>query len=308
MNLLFVTKDWRHGIEKNTVYLANALKRLIDFTEWNEPGDINDIVRALPRKPDFILLNDLRPTRCQPISGLDRLRLPFGIIMHDLHYRPDERKAFIRDNNIRHLFVHYRSYFMEHYPEFTDRMIWFPHWVDTDVFQDYGQNKSCDFLLMGCTDDYVYPLRSLILSQMEHLPGFVYHPHPGYEINRYSEAEHIVGARYAKEINKAKIFLTDNSIYRNMLIKYFEIPACNTLLLAPDSADARDLGFVPGGNYINIDETDFYEKAVYYAHHFDTVGRKIARRGYEMVRERHSVKQRARQLINKIERILQNGS
>lgn len=304
MNLLFVTKDWRQGIEKNTVYLANELKKLVNLTQWYEPGDINDIVQALPQKPDFVLLGDLRPTRCPPISGLDRFRLPFGIIMHDLHYKTDERKAFIHDNNIRHLFVHYRSYFLQHYPEFADRMIWFPHWVNTNVFRDDRQEKSYDYLLMGCVDAHIYPLRTLILEHMQQLPGFVYHPHPGYDVGSYNEAVHIVGRRYAKEISKAKIFLTDDSIYHKMLIKYFEVPACNTLLLAPDSTDARDLGFLPGGNFINIDANDFYEKALYYAQHYDSVGSKIAHRGYEMVRERHSAKKRAQQLIAHIENII----
>lgn len=307
MKFLFVTKDWSHGIEKNTVYLARALERLTQYMEWHEPGGLREIVRRLPQRPDFILLNDMRPTRCPHVTGVGRVDIPLGVIMHDLNFQPQARKAFIRDNDIRHLFVHYRAHFRAHYAEFEDRMIWLPHWVNTEVFTDYALPKSCDYLLMGCVDPHTYPLRARMLERMRNEPGFVYHPHPGYHHGAYSEAAHIVGRRYAREINRAKIFLTDSSVYGYTFMKYFEVPACNTLLLAPDSPDARALGFVPSENFVDITEDDFLEKARYYARNYETAGRRIARRGYEMVRQRHSVERRAAQLVEAVEKILKDG-
>lgn len=304
MKLLFITKDWRQGIERNTVSLSAALGRLAELTEWHEDGDIHDIVGALPQKPDFILLNDLRPTRCPEITGLDRLRIPFGAIVHDLNYRPDRRKAFIADNNVRHLFVHYRDIFLRDYAEFANRMIWLPHWVDTGIFRDYGQPKSYEFLLMGCVEPSIYPLRARILETLHGERGFVHHPHPGYGAPAYTEDRYIVGSRYAKEINKAKLFLTDGAVFSYLVMKYFEVPACNTLLLAPYSKDAADAGFVPGVNFVDIDEYSFADKARYYAAHYDTAGKSIAQRGYELVRSRHSAGRRAAELAAHIKRIL----
>lgn len=300
INFLFVTKDWRNGIEKNTVYLAECLKKLTNFMEWSAPGDINDIIKKLPYKPDFILLNDLRPTRCPEITGLDRLKIPFGIIMHDLNYDPAKRKAFIKDNNIRHLFVHYRDRFYKDYYEFKDRMIWFPHWVNTKVFKDYHLPKEYSYLMMGCMWKGTYPLRAKMLETMKDLPGFKYHQHPGYEQKDYKESEFIVGARYAKEINKAKLFLTDNSIYQYTFMKYFEAAACNTLLVAPNSQEVMDLGFVPSVHFIEVDENSFLDKAKYYAKNYEKFGQMIALNGFEMVREKHSVEIRAKQLMKKI--------
>lgn len=307
MKLLFVTKDWSQGIEKNTVYFSQALSRHMMVMEWNEPGDLKEIVNKQPYKPDFILLNDMRATRCPQITGIKSVDIPVGIIMHDLNHLPEERKAFIRENNIRYLFVHYRSFFHRHYSEFSKRMIWLPHWVNTEVFKDYGLPKSYDYLLMGCINQDIYPLRSTILERMQSLRGFMHHPHPGYHYGKYNENDFIVGQRYAKEINKAKLFLTDDSIYHNTFMKYFEVPACNTLLLASNSEDAKDLGFIPSINFVEISEQDFFENARYYAQNYETVGRQIARSGYEMVRSRHSVELRAKQFADAAHDILKRG-
>lgn len=304
IKLLFVTKDWSHGIEKNTLYLGQALSKLTHYMEWHEPGDINDIVKKLPYRPDFILLNDLRSTRCPEITGIDSMKIPLGIIMHDTNYAPDMRRAFIYRNNIRYLFVHYRENFIQLYPDLIGRMIWFPHWVNTAVFRDYYLPKIYDYLIMGCISEGTYPLRARMLDVMSKEPGFMHHPHPGYDQGVYSEDKFIVGRRYAQEINRAKLFLTDNSIFHHLFMKYFEVPACNTLLLAPHSTDAAALGFIPSVNFVDINENDFLEKARYYAVNFNTSGRQIARRGYDLVRRNHNVDVRARQFLAHVESIL----
>ncbi len=306
LKFLFITKDWKNGIEKNTVYLARQLKTLTQYMEWHEPGDISEIIKQLPAGPDFILLNDLRPTRCPEITGLKNIDIPLGIIMHDLNHYPEKRKAFIEDNNIRYLFVHYRNAFLKKFPEFKDRMIWFPHYINTEVFKDYGLNKTCTYLMMGCIEPVNYPLRVRMLETMKSMDGFVCHPHPGYFKPAYPESEYIVGQRYAREINRAKIFLTDDSIYHYTLMKYFEVPACNTLLLAPASGETADLGFIPSVNYVSVNENNFLESAKYYADNYDAEGSAIAQRGFELVRSRHTVVHRARQLVAKAEEIV-NG-
>ncbi len=304
MKFLFITKDWNNGIEKNTVYLANQLSECTQYMEWNKPGDIRSILDKLPFKPDFILLNDFRSTRCPEITGLKNLKIPFGIIIHDLSYKPKQRKSFIIDNNIKHLFVHYKDSFINNYSEFKDRMIWFPHYVNTDVFKDYKLPKSYDYLMMGCMNRDIYPLRAQMLNTMNDLPGFKYHEHPGYGKSTYTEKNNIVGKRYAKEINRSKIFLTDNSIYHYPLMKYFEVLACNTLLLAPYSKEIAQLGFIPSVNFVEVNEKTYLEKAKYYLDNYDSIGKKIAKKGFEMVNKNHSVVHRSSQFIKKIEEII----
>ncbi|MCL6547536.1 MAG: glycosyltransferase [Alicyclobacillus sp.] len=186
----------------------------------------------------------------------------------------------------------------------SNLMRWLPHWANTEVYRDYGLPKDIDLLLMGATTGWVYPLRLRMLETLSGRAGFVHHPHPGYQ--RFSPAEReqvYIGERYAREINRAKIFLTCDSVFHYPLMKYFEVPACNTLLFAPGSREVEDLGFIPGQHFVAIDEHDFLDKIDYYLAHPDERDR-IARQGCELVHARHSLAVRARELVHMIEDIL----
>ena len=80
--------------------------------------------------------------------------------------------------------------------------------------------------------------------------------------------------------------------------------ACNTLLLASCTKEIKDLGFIPGVHFIEINEDNFMRKANYHLRNYDTLGKKIALNGYKMVRQKHSVQVRAKQLLDHIEVIL----
>ncbi|EOR22083.1 hypothetical protein A499_19878 [Niallia nealsonii AAU1] len=302
--ILFITKNWENGIERNTYYLTKELKKYVDIRIWEEDGNISETLQKMDFQPDFILVNDLRPTRSPKVTGLKECNIPFGIIMHDLTYQMDQRRAFIRENNVKYIFTHYRDTFLEWYPEFKDKMIWFPHYVNIDVFKDFNQQKTIDYLMMGAVHPTIYPLRQKILDEMKHLPNFIYHAHPGYFHKQYDEKSFKVASSFAQEINKAKMFFTCDSIYHYPVMKYYETLACNTLLLASCTKEIKDLGFIPGVHFIEINEDNFMRKANYHLRNYDTLGKKIALNGYKMVRQKHSVQVRAKQLLDHIEVIL----
>ena len=307
IKLLFITRDFEHYVERNVHYFALELAQRTDLLLWFEEGNIHEILGKLPERPDFILLNDLKDTRCPKITGLETLDVPFGIIVHDLHVDVPKRRTFMKETNIQHIFTIYRNAFLRTFPEFRDRMLWLPHFVNTELFKDYGLPKDIDWLMMGRVT-YYYPLREKILRTMKGRPGFVHHPHPGYRNikSQGEKAEVFVGEDYSKEINRAKLFLTCDSSLHYPLIKYYEVPACNTLLLAPNIGELRDLGFQPGVHFVEIDRYNFVEKAEYYLHH-EEERLKIAAEGHQMVHERHSVQKRADEFVQMVEGILGRG-
>ncbi len=277
----------------------------MDIKLWHEPGCIHEILSTIPDSPDFILLNDLKETRCPEISGLSSVTIPFGIIMHDIHYKVENRKRFILENNVQYIFSIYRDAFYRRFPEYKQRMRWLPHFVNTELFKDYGQPKEIDWLMMGKMASY-YPLREKMYRMMRDKAGFVYHGHPGYRNIREKE-EIFVGEKYAKEINRAKMFLTCDSRLHYPIIKYFEVTASKTLLLAPASKELRDLGFRPGIHYVAINSKNFIEKAEYYLTH-EKERHQITENGYQMVRKKHSAPVRAQQLVEEIEKIIDQHS
>lgn len=303
IKLLFITVDFQSYTERNTYYLCQELSKICDLVVWHDPGNITSILSQIPFKPDFILLNDFKETRCPQISGLPGLKIPFGIIMHDIHYKAAKRMEFISKNKVRFIFSIYRDAFKRRFPKYSRKMHWLPHFVNTDIFKDYGLTRDINWLMMGKMA-YYYPLRVRVYQKMRDKPGFVYHSHPGYRnINDDQELEVFVGESYAREISRAKMFLTCDSMFHYPLIKYYEVLACKTLLLAPSSKELRDLGFIPGVHFVAVNRSNFMQKANYYLKH-ETERLRIAEAGYEMVRSKHSCEIRAAQLIELIRDIV----
>ncbi|MGK9183781.1 glycosyltransferase [Priestia filamentosa] len=303
LNLLLITKDFSQWVHSEPFYLQSELSKISNLSVWNESGDILNILDEINFKPDFILIY-LFKTGAPEITGLNTLNIPYGIYLEDLHHYPDKINEALKHENVKHIFTCYRDTFPQYYPEFCDKVQWLPHHVNTEIFKDYQKEKDIDILLMGATNSYYYPLRYKILLSYINKPNFVYHPHPGYKDISKDELNNVfVKERYAQEINRAKIFFTCNSIYKYTILKYFEVLACNTLLLAPSSDEILDLGLKPGIHFVEINENNFVEKAEYYLVH-DKEREEISKNGFELAHKKHSTSQRAQQLIQMIHQIL----
>ena len=301
IKILFLTNDFSNYISRNIHYFAQELSKVSDLIVYSNPGDINSILKTIRFKPDFILINSTMPDNCPTITELSSINIPLGMIMTDLHFTVVEQKRFIIENNIKFLFSNCRDAFRSFYPEFLDRAYWLPHFVNIDIFKDYKLQKDIDYLMMGNISSKQYGFRRHMVDTMNQEPGFVFHPHPGYK--DADDEKDYVGERYAREINRSKIFLTEDSDYHYPVKKYYEVTACKTLLLAPESPELKDLGFISGVNFISINQNDFLQKARYYLLH-ENEREEIAQRGYEMVHARHSAEKRISQFINTLQEIL----
>lgn len=302
MRLFVSTGDFSHWHSRGFHYLLGELTKITELSVSFNSGKIQDILASEPVQPDFVLINEYGETNSPRLSGLDSLDIPWAPYLYDLHHKIDERKAALERDNVQHVFSHYRDKFYEWYPDFWDKMLWLPLHACTDVFKDYKLEKSIDYLLMGAVHERIYPLRWEMARIMKGEPGFVHHPHAGYR-NFAEDEDALVGEKYAREINRARIFFTCDSIYQYPVAKYFEVLACNTLLLASSSRELRDLGFIPGVHYVAVNQSNFKEKARYYRDH-ELERKAIAQRGHEMVMAQHSTTCRARQLVSMIAAIL----
>ncbi|ANC76675.1 hypothetical protein ABE65_007620 [Fictibacillus phosphorivorans] len=304
LNILFITKDTSRFIEKSSFHLFQQLQRDVNVEVWSEHASVQYILSHVQRKPDFILFNDIHKNYSPFISGLESLEIPSGMIVHDLHYNPRLRERIMKLDCFKVLFPHYKEAFIKTFPSLEEKMHWFPHHVNEDVFKDYQLMKETDLLMVGANYPHLYPLRAQIMKEMKTLPGIKTFKHPGYrDIQKY-ETDIISGIEYAKEINAAKLFVTCDSIYHYPLLKYFEVLASNTLLLAPGSPELQSLGFINGQTFVEINNNNYQEKIHYYLSQ-DEERTAIAKQGYEMVHKNHTSRVRAKELINKIQTILE---
>lgn len=221
----------------------------------------------------------------------------------DVHHYFKQRQKDLQKDNVKHIFSYYRDNFVAFYPKLKDRMIWLPYHVNTKVFRDYKFEKTIDMLMMGDISKQLYPLRNKIYHTLKADHRFVYHEHPGYRNFDDNEENVFVGLNYAKEINRAKIFFTCDSVFNYPVSKYYQVLASNTLLLASESNELKDLGFVDGENFIAITEHNFVGKANYYLNN-EPERLRIAKNGYEMVHQKHTTSMRAQQLVDHIKKII----
>ena len=108
---------------------------------------------------------------------------------------------------------------------------------------------------------------------------------------------------YVSLINRSKIFVTSNNIYKVMSMKYTEAMACGTFVLADAPEGFTEQGFVDGEHLVLYDGIqDLKEKVFYYLDH-DHEGERerIAESGMKFVQSRHTNRLRVKYLSHVIE-------
>ena len=309
LNILYFTFDWSSYTYKPDHYFKQILAIQPDvhvhFTE--QGGYLPEIIRKLDFTPDFIYIDNFTHNRrinTLP-TGLNEVNIPKGILLHDVQRRKNAFRSYLLSNDMDLIFVHYRDAFLKYFPELRNRLRWMPNHVYKQIFHKYKVKKTIDYLMMGRVND-LYPLRKEIVSRHHKLKGLIVHEHPGYKSFTNKEKDSLLlDEKYAKEICRAKMFLTCGSRYDFAVGKYFEVPACGTLLLASNFSELTDLGFKDKKNFISINKRNFVKKAKYYLEHEDERN-EICRKGYKLVNSRHLTDIRVREFVNELWNFLGN--
>lgn len=304
MKLLFITKNMENYVEKSSFYLAEVLKQKVDLTVWHDHGDIKEILSVLPEQPDFILLNDFKPDYCPFIRNLRTSSIPYGAMVHDLKYKTKQRKKWLAQEKVEHIFSVYKRPFQALFPEFVDKMHWLPHHVPADVFYDRGKNRPVNWLLAGAVIQHIYPMRTAFQNILRNEKGFINLKHPGYRNIDPSELSYMTGTQYAGELNRAKMLVTCDSIEHFALLKYFEASACGTLILGTENDELNELGFKDGITIVKVDPSTIREKAYYYLNNH-TSREEIIQRAKQLIEEKHTTEIRTDELLKQISLILE---
>lgn len=298
-----MTRDDQTYTVPASYYFIQELQKITELHVSHKSGNIQKILHDIQFEPDFIFFNDYLENGSPIVTGLKDLSLPFAVGLHDLHFQRPLRKTMIEKENIQHVFTFYRDKFLQWYPEFASLMHWLPHHAHEEIYKDYKLKKDISILLTGSVLEDFYPLRAMMQMRLKNRDDFVHYPHPGYRKILKGEKNVFVGENYAKELNRSKIVLTCDSVFKYPLMKYFEITACNALLIASYSKELGDLGFIPGVNFVAIDELCFEEQIDYYLNH-EKERKTIAHNGMMLTKKRHTTKIRAAEFLSKIKAIL----
>lgn len=321
--LILIKKFWVYPKHQPKIDLFRALEKYADVYYWYKNGDIKDILKTINVQPDFIFHYDIawHYGLAPKIEGLENIDIPKGCFVIDLHWKQEQRIRYIEKSKIDIIFSATKHPFLNVFPQYKSKLCWLPWAINSNIMKDWGMKKDIDFLLMGLV--YVnknsrgkfplprkipakgrYAFRDAVFEKMKNNPGFVFHPHPGHRVTKSDLL--IVGKQYAKELNRSKIFFTCGSRNKSgavAVLKFFEAPACKTLLLAEPNKDIEELGFVDGENYVSCTVDNVVDKAMYYSLN-QKERERITVNGYQFIHQHHTNQIRAKQMIRQIKAVL----
>ncbi|MFS0824114.1 glycosyltransferase [Bacillus sp. 1P02SD] len=321
LKILILVRPFWHKFPIHKVFFdtIQTIGKFADVRYWYHNGDIYDIIHELNFKPDFILHYDIAwgSVLSPSISGLDQINIPKGCFVIDTHFNTAIRRKYFDQNKTDLIFSVTKASFLRTFPEYKEKFRWLPFAINPEVFKDWHINKEIDYLLMGAVNDPegktpnlsktgkgIYPFREEVLVKMRGEEGFVFHPHPG--LHGKEEMGTFINKDYAKELNRSKTFFTCGSRREYPVLKFFEAPACKTLLLAEPVPDILDLGFEDGVNFVACNKVNVHEKALYYIKN-DEERQRITENGYSFIHNHHTNDVRAQELVAYIKSYIDVG-
>ena len=216
----------RHAIGAIKRYPGNNLK--ISGPGWDDFDGARNVERRF--KPDLVMW--YKPLE---IKGYSNVKSPKCIQYNEM-WDKKWTAAEIMESRSRLVICHHYNDIARYNkilpPKFN--LVHNPHCGEIRIFKDYGLPKDIDVLHIGILSKKIYPLREKFVKEVQPILkkkgyGFQQFKHPGYKLNSLKKIErHTI--QYARAINRAKIVVSDASIYNYALAKYVEVPLCNSAL------------------------------------------------------------------------------
>jgi len=242
---------------------------------------------------DFIICANLFAFNNEDWSKID---IPKAALLEDQHGENNKRLVddMIKDNWI----VLHRYKLKKFHTDLSDHVkcIWFPHSVNIKKFRDFKQRKRYDILQTGALYK-VYETRHFIKNIFRNDPRYKIIPRP----KENDKNAWPVGREYSKELNKAYLNVCCGSIYEYPIMKYFEIPASGSVIFSDWFDELKDLGFKPYENMIVIDKKNVKNQVKLLLENKKRL-LEIAENGYNLIHEKHTTNQRAKDLVNIIKK------
>jgi spore maturation protein CgeB len=235
-------------------------------------------------------------------DNLKYLRCPKAMVIEDNHdVVPKWQVLKGADKGVEILFHRGNESFHRFHPEARDmyRCIWLPFAVNTKIFKPSNGKKN-GVLHVGQVGQKHYPLRVRLINELADKPWFTRVVRPSESIEK--KYKWPVREEYAELISQAWICVTCGSRYDAAVQKFFEIPACGTVLMSNWFKDLKTLGFENGKSMVAYQEP-IAEQIEVMLEDPQRLER-IAKRGYDLMHQKHTMEIRAKQFVDQVKRVI----
>ena len=294
------------NIQDSYYVLFKLMMKKLDFDIWftNSAYDLPDDTSVL------VVYNSPACANPMTISWLSNLlgNIKLIAIYDDMHGTPAMEKyqkmVFARASKI---LVASKTYFVDHWPEFSDKAVFFPNWFyhERCMGLEIKSTPKMKALLTGIMTHGIYPIRIWLRRQTQRNEKYQHlidvQKHPGWPPKK--GADYVTRDAYARLLNEYFCCIATPGCRPDYTVcKYFEIPAAGSLLLATETKELHSLGFIPGKNYVPFVKEDIFATIKDMQNNKGKYD-KIRLAGTKMVRENHSEINRFEQIKTILEEI-----
>lgn len=282
MKFLIIQENGRHEISKH-LRECNSLQRALLYhgvlcDVWGLGHDNYD------KKPDFnsysVIIN-LENYDTGWVPDLSTFNKPLKLVWAiDSHCQGKDYYSNIFYRGKYHKVLEATKYYVD-----KDR-VWFPNCYDSDFITPIsGIEKN---ILVGFCGNYCNrkPLFNYISSN---IPGF-------------SLDMDVRGFNMIKTINSYKISLNKN-IHNDINYRNFESLGCGTCLLTNYDDQYKELGFKEEEHFLTYRSKEEAVEKINYLKNNEDVIKKLSIQGNEFVSKKHTFKNRAKSLINYVNKL-----
>ena len=206
-------------------------------------------------KPDIVVLNDVRDMLSFDMSlpsGTNTVRIA---ILEDAHYEwYRDCIPFLDKKELDMIFTRTYGNGIAYRIKQRCPVGYFPWSISSTMFYDKCLNKTNDIYLSGVVC-HTYPIRIflhyLFFGNLVDATGSCKH----FEYNGmsgFADGKTFNYSQYLGAINQSKVVVFDGSLFKVPIIKYFEVMASNSLVLADLPCDYKALRFEPNENMVEI--------------------------------------------------------
>lgn len=236
-------------------------------------------------------------------DNLNYLKAPKAMVIEDNHdVVPAWQVKSGKNRGVEVLFHRGNESFHRFHPDAREnyKCIWLPFAVNTEMFYPRGEERN-GVLHVGTVNPKHYPIRVELCKRLAVKDWFTRIKRPGETIEKTRKWP--IREDYAEVISQAEIAVTCGSRWDAAVQKFFEIPACGTVLMSNWFKDLGLLGFENGKNMVVYEEP--LENQIEMMLQDKKRLKKIGQAGLDLMLERHTLKTRAKEFLVEISRIIQ---
>ena len=188
-----------------------------------------------------------------------------------------------------------------------EKIISFPYWIDYSEFKKINfNNKKYDFSILGIN----YVARIKFYNFIKKKPFKYITQFFTYKLllflNRYIKSKNIIyflRETFSKKISQSIFSFSCGSKLKILVRKFLEIPAFGSCLVADPFYGYENFGFIHKKNFIDVNK--IYETKNIESFYYKKLYKKITLQGQNLIKKKHSVQARRKQLTDVIKLINQ---